>query len=217
VLFTCVPWVCIRSINLDTRLILQAFKIGLLLGSGTPGVSCALRMCVCVCVCVVIRAGSSCTEVCEVYSSQGCRRCSGNICALCDLGPLPLCDELTRHLVLRTSLHVSLGCSPGVMLRANGRCEHRRGASLWTLVQWAAWRDGLAVSAQPGDANRLHTFLGSLGASRAVFGFSVWSTLLLPAFTDIHPPSTPCLPHFTSAVSLQSTFLPSPSRSAQWK
>ena len=172
--------------------------------------------CVCVCVCVVIRAGSSCTEVCEVYSSQGCRRCSGNICALCDLGPLPLCDELTRHLVLRTSLHVSLGCSPGVMLRANGRCEHRRGASLWTLVQWAAWRD-LAVSAQPGDANRLHTFLGSLGASRAVFGFSVWSTLLLPAFTDIHPPSTPCLPHFTSAVSLQSTFLPSPSRSAQWK
>ena len=100
---------------------------------------------------------------------------------------------------------------------ADGRCEHRRGASLWTLHQWAAWCDGLAVSAQPGNANRLHTFLGSLGASRAVLGFSVWSTLLLPAFTDIHLPSTPCLPHFTSAVPLQSTFLRSPSRSAQRK
>ena len=170
----------------------------------------------CVCVCVVSAQAPPAQRFVRCILARDTGGAQGTF-ALSDLGPSPLCDELTRHLVLRTSLCVSLGRSPEVMLRAHGCCEHHRGASLWTLLRWAAWRGGLAMSAQPGDANSLHAFLGSLGAGRAVLGFSLWSTLLLPALTDISPASTPCLPHSTPAVSLQSTFLRSPSRSAQWK
>ena len=145
------------------------------------------------------------------YSSQGRRRCSGNVCALCDLGPSPLCDGLTQHLVLRTLLCASLECSPAVMLCADGCCEHRRGASLWTLLQHAAWHDGLAASA--------------CTLSWAPWGLaelSLASPSGQPCFSPPSQTSPIGHPHparltLIAAVFLRSTFLPSPSRCAQWK